>query len=183
MRILANRIVISLLLILAGMGCWEFALPRVSRILYSAAASDYQQHHYDRSRAELRVALEFEPNDPSFLTLIGWDALKVHQAAAASAYFRQAHHFAPGNSGALLGEIYAEIALQNYGAAERLLNELHRRYGDTAAFKSAGEVLAANSAPSNPAADQAVAAGPSGAVAPLNKMDLMGMQPGPMRRR
>lgn len=154
MRILANRIVISLLLILGGTAYWEFKLPPASRPLYSAAVSNYQQRHYGRSLAELREDLKFEPNDPSLLTLMGWDALKMHQVSSASTYFRQAHRFAPGNSGALLGEIYAEIALQNYGAAKRLLNESHRRYGETVAFKTARDTLIANVAPSNSLPDQ-----------------------------
>jgi len=144
MRILANRIVISLLLILGAAAYWEFKLRPVSGPLYMAAVSDYHNRHYRRSLTELREGLKFEPNDPSILALMGWNALKMREAASAATYFRRACRFAPRNSDPLLGEIYAEIALQKYPTAKRLLSKLRRRFGETAEFKSARNALLLN---------------------------------------
>ncbi|MGH9359654.1 MAG: tetratricopeptide repeat protein [Terriglobia bacterium] len=144
MSILSNRIIISLVLLAGAAAFWEFKLRPVSAPLYMAAVSDYHAHHYRRSMAELREGLKFQPNDRSFLALMGWDALKMREAALADTYFRRAGRFASGNPNPLLGEIYADIALQRYQAAKRLLSEMRGRFGKTAAFRTAQTVLSAN---------------------------------------
>jgi|SRR5579875_1706763 len=184
MRILANRIVISLVLILGAAAYWEFELRPVSGPLYMAAVSDYHEHRYHQSLAELREGLKFEPNDPSILALMGWDALKTHEAASAAAYFRRARRFAPVNSDPLLGEIYAEIALQKYQKAKRLLSELRRQFGETAEFESARSVLLANKKVT-PAqqSNQTLPAGPGARLnRPPNKVVLTVAQQAPARR-
>lgn len=183
MHILTNRIVISLMLILGGTAYWEFNLRPVSGPLYLAAASDYHNHLYSRSLTELREDLGFQPNDPSILALMGWDALKTRQAASALTYFRRARRFSPGNSDPMLGEVYAEIALQKYQAAKRLLSELRRRYGETPGFKSARDALLTNAMPPSQRTDQDLpgrAGVPS--VRPPDKTDFTTVQPSTARR-
>lgn len=139
--VLANRIVLSLVVILGLAAFCELHVRPARMPIYKSAVKDYQKRNYVQSLAELRVADEFEPNDPSVLALIGWNSLKLDKPRAAEKYFSRACWFEPRNPDPLLGWIYAEIALEKYRKAERLLDEFKRRFGETGSYQLAESVF------------------------------------------
>lgn len=132
MRVLENRITISLFAISALAFIWEFHLKPDTGPLYTAAVAEYKHRDYDRSLALLQKAYRFDPNDTAILTLMGWDYLKLGDARSAEPKFQRAHKLAPNVTDALLGYAYAEITLKKYGQAANLLTTLRQRGAETA---------------------------------------------------
>jgi tetratricopeptide (TPR) repeat protein len=124
MRILANRITISLLVILALTYVWEFWVKPVSGPEYTAAVTEYKNGNYKRSLGLLREAYAIDPNDTAILTLIGWDELKLGDAKQAESYFSRAHRLVPSATDTIMGYAYTEIALKKYESASGLLSSL-----------------------------------------------------------
>ncbi|MGH9327856.1 MAG: tetratricopeptide repeat protein [Terriglobia bacterium] len=136
-----NRIVISLVVICGLLIFWEFRVNTRRAPTYRAAVKDYQNRNYVRSLAELQTSDEFAPNNPSVLALMGWNSLKLDKDRAAEKYFSRASRFEPRSPDPLLGWIYAEITLEKFQKAERLLKKFKLRFGETASYQAAESVL------------------------------------------
>ena len=103
MRILANRIVISLFVIFLMTYFWEFWIKPQTSPIYTEAVAQYRNKNYDRSLQLLHSAYRIDPNDASTLTLMGWDYLKMGDAETAEGYFERGHKLAPQVTDLLLG--------------------------------------------------------------------------------
>lgn len=131
MKIIVNRIVISLVIIFLSAYFWEFWVKPQTSPLYTEAVAQYRNQRYDRSLQLLHAAYRIDPNDTATLTLMGWDYLKKGEARTAEGYFERAHRLAPQVLDLLLGYAYTEIALKKYERAASLLNTLKERGVDT----------------------------------------------------
>ncbi len=126
MHLLKNRIIISLLFILAATYVWEFYVKPVSGPLYTAAVSEYKKQNYNRSIDLLWKAWNVDPNDTAVLTLMGWNYLKMGDPHAAETHFQRAFALAPYVEDLTLGYAYTEIELEKFDEARNLLKQLSR---------------------------------------------------------
>jgi tetratricopeptide (TPR) repeat protein len=131
MRIIANRIVISLIIIFLMTYFWEFWIKPQTSPIYTEAVAQYRNRNYDRSLQLLHSAYRIDPNDASTLTLMGWDYLKKGDAKTAESYFERGHKLAPQVTDLLLGYAYTEIELKKYERAASMLNTLKQKGVDT----------------------------------------------------
>jgi tetratricopeptide (TPR) repeat protein len=131
MRFIANRIVISLIIIFLMTYFWEFWVKPQTSPIYTEAVAEYHNKNYDRSLQLLTSAYRIDPNDTATLTLMGWSYLKKGDAKTAEGYFERAHRLAPNVIDALLGYAYAEIGLKKYERAAALLNTLKQKGADS----------------------------------------------------
>jgi tetratricopeptide (TPR) repeat protein len=141
MRILTNRIVLSLILIVLATYLWEFHVKPVSGPLYTAAVSEYKSQNYSRSLRLLQQAYRIDPNDTAILALMGWNYLKMGDAKSAETHFERAYRLAPDVVDIILGYAYTEIELNKLQLAAGLLNELHEKGADTAGVRVAQGTL------------------------------------------
>jgi tetratricopeptide (TPR) repeat protein len=133
MRILKNRIVISLLLIVLATYVWEFWIKPVTGPIYTEAVREYKSRNYARSLRLLQQAHGVDPNDTAILALMGWNYLKLGDPKTAEEpYFRRAHDLSPHVVDITLGYAYAEIELGKYEQARRLLDQLQQVGVDSA---------------------------------------------------
>ena len=133
MRLLKNRIILSLAVIAAVTYVWEFWIKPVTGPLYTAAVSEYKSQNYSRSLQLLRQAYQINPNDTAILGLMGWNYLKLGDAKTAEEpYFRRAHDLAPRVVDITLGYAYTEIALGKFAEATQLLTQLVAQGENTA---------------------------------------------------
>ena len=132
MRIIANRIVLSLVIIFWLTYLWEFWVKPQTSPLYTEAVAQYRNKNYDRSLQLLQSAYRIDPNDTAILTLMGWDYLKKDDPKSAEPYFERAHRLAPNVLDLLLGYAYAEVALKKYEEAAKFLTILKDKGVDTA---------------------------------------------------
>ncbi len=132
MHLLKNRIIISLLLVVAAVYFWEFWVKPVTGPLYTEAVTEYKRGNYSRSLALLERAYEVDPNDAAILALMGWNHLKMgNPRVAEEPYFRRAYDLAPHVVDIALGYAYTEITLQKYDQADLLLGRLRQLGLDT----------------------------------------------------
>ncbi|HUU15344.1 MAG TPA: tetratricopeptide repeat protein [Terriglobia bacterium] len=124
MHLLKNRIIVSLVFILAATFVWEFYVKPVSGPLYTAAVSEYKKQNYNRSIDLLWKAWNVDPNDTAVLTLMGWNYLKLGDAHAAETHFVRAYRMAPQVVDLTLGYAYTELELGKFDEARRLLKQL-----------------------------------------------------------
>jgi tetratricopeptide (TPR) repeat protein len=142
MRILRNRIIVSLIVIAAATYVWEFWVKPVTGPLYTAAVAEYKNQNHTRSLALLRRAHQIDPNDTAILALMGWNYLKLgNPKTAEEPYFRRAHDLAPQVADIILGYAYTEIELGKLDQATRLLNQLHQQGVETADVHTAQAAL------------------------------------------
>ncbi|MGD0920677.1 MAG: tetratricopeptide repeat protein [Terriglobia bacterium] len=142
MRLLKNRIIVSLIVIAAATYVWEFWVKPVTGPLYTAAVAEYRNQNYARSLELLRRANLIDPNDTAILALMGWDYLKLgNPKTAEEPYFRRAHDLAPQVVDITLGYAYTEIELGKLNQATRLLNQLHQQGVETADVHTAQAAL------------------------------------------
>ena len=83
MRILTNRITISLIIIVALTYVWEFWVKPVTGPIYLQAVTEYKGQNYARSMELLDRAQDIDQNDSAILALRGWNRLKMGQPEAA----------------------------------------------------------------------------------------------------
>ena len=142
MRILRNRIIVSLIVIVAATVVWEFFVKPETGPLYTGAVAEYKNQNYTRSLTLLQRAYEYDNNDAAVLGLMGWNYLKLGNAKAAEEpWFRRAHSLAPRVADITLGYAYTEIELDKLDEATRLLNQLHQQGVDTADLHNAQAAL------------------------------------------
>ncbi|MBZ5514198.1 MAG: tetratricopeptide repeat protein [Acidobacteriia bacterium] len=133
MRILKNRVVISLLVILVVVYFWEFWIKPVTGPIYTEAVREYKNRNYRQSLRLLQQATRVDPNDTAILALLGWNYLKLGDPKAAEEpYFRRAHDLAPHVVDITLGYAYTEIALGKGEVARQLLDQLRQAGVDSA---------------------------------------------------
>lgn len=132
MSLFKNRIGLSLLVVGLGIAVWEFYVKPVSGPIYASAVDEYQNHNYGQSLKLLQRAYSIDPNDPSILTLMGWDYLKTRKPHQALCEFSRAHRLAPHSADAILGYADTEITLEHYPQASRLLRLLGDHRTDSA---------------------------------------------------
>lgn len=113
MRILRNRIIISLFFIFSFTYFWEFWIKPETGPLYTEAVAQYRNGDYHRSLQLLRAAYQIDPNDTAILTLIGWDFLKTGNASKALPYFGRALRLNPSLEDARLGLAHSWLELEN----------------------------------------------------------------------
>jgi len=127
MRLLKNRIVISLIFIVVAVYFWEFWIKPVTGPLYTEAVAEYKRGNYNRSLDLLQRAWRVDPNDAAILALIGWNHLKLGDARTAEdPYFRRAYDLAPHVVDISLGYAYAQIALGKFDQARVLIDRLRQ---------------------------------------------------------
>jgi len=142
MRLLKNRIIISLIVIAAATYVWEFWVKPVTGPLYTEAVAEYKNQNYTRSLEFLRRAHLIDPNDTAILALMGWNYLKLgNPKTAEEPYFRRAHELAPQVVDITLGYAYTEIELGKLDEATKLLNQLHQQGVETADVHTAQAAL------------------------------------------
>lgn len=118
MRILKNRVIISLIVIVLVTYFWEFWIKPVTGPIYTEAVRDYKSRDYARSLKLLQQAHRVDPNDTAILALMGWNYLKMGDPKTAEEpYFRRAHDLSPHVVDITLGYAYTEIELGNAKAA------------------------------------------------------------------
>ncbi|HET7841166.1 MAG TPA: tetratricopeptide repeat protein [Terriglobia bacterium] len=127
MRFIANRIVISLIVIFLMTYFWEFWIKPQTSPLYTEAVAQYHNGQYDRSLELLKSAYSIDPNDSATLTLMGWDYLKKGDPQRAEQSFQRAHELSPQVLDLLLGYAYTEIALKKYEPAQSMLDKLQQK--------------------------------------------------------
>jgi tetratricopeptide (TPR) repeat protein len=133
MRILKNRVIISLIVIVLATYFWEFWIKPVTGPIYTEAVREYKSRNYVRSLQLLQQAHRVDPNDTAILALMGWNYLKMGDPKTAEEpYFRRAHDLSPHVVDITLGYAYTELALGKYAQARQLLDQLHRAGVDTA---------------------------------------------------
>ena len=133
MRILKNRVVISLMLIVLATYFWEFWIKPVTGPIYTEAVREYKNRNYPRSLRLLQQAHGVDPNDTAILALMGWNYLKLGDPKTAEEpYFRRAHDLSPHVVDITLGYAYAEIELGKHEQARRLLDQLQQAGVDSA---------------------------------------------------
>jgi len=142
MRLLRNRIVVSLILIALATAVWEFFIKPETGPLYTAAVAEYKNQNYDRSLALLQRAYQFDNNDAAILALMGWNYLKKGDAQAAEEpWFRRAYYLAPEVTDIVLGYAYTEIELGKLNQAAVLLDQLRRQGVETTDVHTARAAL------------------------------------------
>jgi tetratricopeptide (TPR) repeat protein len=133
MRILRNRVVISLILIALATYFWEFWIKPVTGPIYTEAVREYKNRNYTRSLQLLRQAHRVDPNDTAILALMGWNYLKMGDPKTAEEpFFRRAHELSPQVVDITLGYAYTEIDLGKYELARLLLDQLRQAGVDSA---------------------------------------------------
>ncbi|MGH9432896.1 MAG: tetratricopeptide repeat protein [Terriglobia bacterium] len=125
-NLLTNRVLISLLIILALAGVFEFYLHPFAGPFYKSGLQAYKSGDYTRSVRMLQEARAYEPNNPAILTLLGWSLLKTGKPALAEKWFDAARRFTPHDSALQLGLVYAEIGLGRPARAGAILNEIRK---------------------------------------------------------
>ncbi|MGH7869417.1 MAG: tetratricopeptide repeat protein, partial [Candidatus Dormibacteraceae bacterium] len=125
-KFLANRILISLLIILTLACAFEFCFHPFGGPFYKSGLQAYKSGNYKRSVRMLQEARKYEPNNPAILTLLGWALLKTGKPAVAEKRFRSAHRLTPHEPELQLGLAYAEIDLDHPNQAGAILNEIRR---------------------------------------------------------
>ena len=124
MKLLTNRIVVSLIIVVVMSYIWEFYGKPVTGPLYTTAVNEYNAGHYRRSLELLDNAYLIDPNDTDILVLMGWNHLKLNDPRAAEPRFARAYQLAPDVEDVILGYAYAELALGKEEEAGRLLAKL-----------------------------------------------------------
>ena len=126
MRILKNRITLSLIAILALTYVWEFHVRSESSPLYTAAVSEYKGENYANTLELLERAYRIDPNNTAIITLFGWTYLKSGNHAEAQPYFTRALRLGPDLQEARLGLAYCWLesgdamkALEHFLGLER----------------------------------------------------------------
>lgn len=126
MRILKNRITLSLIAILALTYVWEFHVRPESSPLYTAAVSEYKDENYANTLELLERAYRIDPNNTAIITLFGWTYLKSGNHAEAQPYFTRALRLGPDLQEARLGLAYCWLesgdamkALEHFLGLER----------------------------------------------------------------
>ncbi|MGA2628636.1 MAG: tetratricopeptide repeat protein [Terriglobia bacterium] len=133
MRLLRNRIIVSLIVILLATYFWEFWIKPVTGPLYTEAVSEYRRGNYTRSLTLLERAARVDPNDAAILALSGWNQLKMgNPRTAEEPYFRRAYALAPQVVDISLGYAYTEIALGKFDQARLLIDRLRQVGVDSA---------------------------------------------------
>ena len=133
MRILKNRVIISLVLIALATYFWEFWIKPVTGPIYTEAVREYKGRNYSRSLQLLQQAHRVDPNDTAILALMGWNYLKMGDPKTAEEpCFRRAHDLSPHVVDITLGYAYTEIALGKSEQARQLLDQLRQAGVDTA---------------------------------------------------
>jgi tetratricopeptide (TPR) repeat protein len=127
MKLLTNRIVISLVVIVVVTYVWEFHAKPESGPIYTAAVNEYNDGNYRRSLELLDRAYLIDRNDASILALQGWNHLKLGDPQAAEPRFQRAYKLAPDVEDVILGYAYTELALGKSDEAARLLARLAER--------------------------------------------------------
>ncbi len=127
MRFIANRIVISIIVIFLMTYFWEFWIKPQTSPLYTEAVAQYRNGRYDRSLELLKSAYSIDPNDSATLTLMGWNYLKKGDPQRAEQSFQRAHELSPQVLDLLLGYAYTEIALKKYERAQSFLDTLQKK--------------------------------------------------------
>ncbi len=141
MRYFANRIVLSIVVIIGLAYVWEFWVrPRTSPI-YTEAVAEYRHQNYKRSLGLLETAYHIDANDTAILTLMGWNYLKLNHPEEAEPYFARAHRLAPQVVDTITGYAYTEVELEKYEHAARLLELLKKKGVNTAAMHIAWATL------------------------------------------
>ncbi len=120
MSLLRNRIVISLLIIIALATWWEFGGKPVSGPIYVEAVDAYKEGDYQRSLQILDRAYQVDPNDATTLTLYGWNYLKLNRFTEAEPYFDRALKLEPDLTDAKRGRAHCWLEL---GQADRALED------------------------------------------------------------
>ncbi len=120
MSLLRNRIVISLLIIIALATWWEFGGKPVSGPIYVEAVDAYKEGDYQRSLDILDRAYQVDPNDATTLTLYGWNYLKLSRFTEAEPYFDRALKLEPDLIDARRGRAHCWLEL---GQADRALED------------------------------------------------------------
>ena len=124
MKLLTNRIVISLVVIVLVAYVWEFYAKPESGPVYITAVNEYKAGNYRRSLELLDRAYLIDPNDASTLALMGWNHLKLGNPEAAEPRFQRAYRLAPDIEDVILGYAYTEMALGKREEAAQLLARL-----------------------------------------------------------
>ena len=117
MRILKNRITLSLFVILALAYVWEFHFRPMSSPLYTSGVEEYRSGDYERALELLEKAYRIDPNNTALLTLFGWTHLKLGDASAALPYFERALRLDPRLQDAREGVAYSRLETGDYRAA------------------------------------------------------------------
>lgn len=142
MRILKNRIVVSILIIIVATFLWEFWVKPITGPLYTEAVTEYKNQKYERSLRLLQHAHQIDPNNSAILALMGWNYLKMGNAQAAEEpYFRRAHDLSPNVVDITLGYAYAEIELGKFIQAKALLDQVRQDGVDSADYHVAQGAL------------------------------------------
>ncbi len=123
MRFLKNRIIISLVIIVALVYLWEFQIKPVSGPLYTAAVTEYKNRNYEQSLSLLGRAYIIDPNDTAILTLFGWDYLKLGKPDKARPYFDRALTLNPRLEDTRLGSAFTWLEL---GESAKALQEFQK---------------------------------------------------------
>jgi Flp pilus assembly protein TadD len=126
MKLLTNRIIISLVVIFGVAFLWEWQLRPQTGPYYQAAVNEYNRENYTRSLEYLRLANGIDPNDTSILALMGWNELKLGNPQAAEPHFQRAYKLAPDVEDIILGYSYTELALGKDEEATVLLARLEK---------------------------------------------------------
>jgi tetratricopeptide (TPR) repeat protein len=123
-RILTNRIVISLAMILALAAAFEFYFRPFGGSFYQLGLKAYKSGEYARSTQMFREAREYEPNNPAILTMLGWSLLKDGKPALAEKRFRAARRLTPHDPRLQLGLVYTEMRLNHLRRAGAMLSAI-----------------------------------------------------------
>jgi hypothetical protein len=179
MRFIANRIVISLVVIFLMTYFWEFWVKPQTSPLYTEAVAQYRNRQYDRSLELLHSAYVIDPNDSATLTLMGWDYLKKGDPQNAERNFQRAHELSPQVLDLLLGYAYTEIALKKYERAQSMLDTLQQKGFDTSDLHVARATLYRDVGRTRDAANEfklALAMDSHNDVAVKNLKEILGVQ-------
>ncbi len=125
-HLLPNRILISLLVILALAGVFEFHCHPFSGPFYKSGLDAFRSGKYALSVRMLQEAKKYVPNNPAVLGLLGWSLLKSGKPASAEKQFVAARRLKPHDMELQLGLAYAEMSLGRTTRAERILDELRK---------------------------------------------------------
>jgi len=132
MRLLKNRILISLAVIVLATYLWEFYVKPVSGPLYTEAAVEYKNGNYKRSLELLHRSYRIDPNDTAVLALMGWNYLKLRDPKSAEPHFQRGYRLTPYVVDLSLGYAYTQIELRKFDMAGQLLIQLRDQGVDTA---------------------------------------------------
>lgn len=131
MKILANRIVVSLIVIVVLAFVWEFYAKPVTGPLYIAAVREYKAENYSRSLELLDTAYLIDPNDTTILTLMGWSYHKIGRFSDAQQKFDRALWLDPESQDARLGLAHSWVEVGDGEQALQLFNQLPPDYQDS----------------------------------------------------